>query len=225
MKRLSGELEKAENRNQVLNDKNKNLLKEIENIKANFEKERQTYEVSIIQMLQGSNEILIQLKNSLEVDLTDDTLKDDVFKKLKQEIKELNKNEDWKWLSEIRSNFGKILTYYSEIIYKHIETENNNQMQRAKWSQTLDQLTLSHDEELNKSNLALILEQHAIDKLKEKEKQLLQKIGQLEQEKYNIALLKDKTIDMLNKELNKGVNMHYLKNVILSFLTTKEESV
>jgi hypothetical protein len=151
MKRLSGELEKAENRNQNLNEKYKNLQKDLESIRSNFEKEKQSYELSIQNMLQTSNEVLIQLKNTLEVDLTDDTLKEDVFKKLKDEIKSLSRNEDWKWLSELRSSFGKVLSYYMEIIYKHIDSENSHQLQRSKWSQTLDQLTLSHDEEINKS--------------------------------------------------------------------------
>ncbi len=54
---------------------------------------------------------------------------------------------------------------------------------------------------------------------------LNQKIGNLEQEKYNIAKQKDQTIDILSKELNKGVNINYLRNVLISFLTSKEESV
>jgi hypothetical protein len=51
------------------------------------------------------------------------------------------------------------------------------------------------------------------------------KISSLEQEKYNIAKLKDQTIDILNKELHKGLNISYLRNVLISFLTSKEESV
>ena len=54
---------------------------------------------------------------------------------------------------------------------------------------------------------------------------LNQKIGNLEQEKYNIAKQKDQTIDILSKELNKGININYLRNVVISFLTSKEESV
>jgi len=51
------------------------------------------------------------------------------------------------------------------------------------------------------------------------------KISNLEQEKYNIAKQKDQTIEILSKELNKGVNINYLRNVLISFLTSKEESV
>lgn len=64
-----------------------------------------------------------------------------------------------------------------------------------------------------------------IDNLKANIHALNTKISNLEQEKYNIAKQKDQTIDILNKELNKGVNVSYLKNVFISFLTTKEESV
>ncbi len=51
------------------------------------------------------------------------------------------------------------------------------------------------------------------------------KISNLEQEKYNIAKQKDHSIEILSKELNKGVNINYLRNVLVSFLTSKEESV
>ncbi len=51
------------------------------------------------------------------------------------------------------------------------------------------------------------------------------RMNNLEQEKYNIAKQKDQQIDLLNKEINKGVNVNYLKNVLINFFTTKEESV
>jgi len=51
------------------------------------------------------------------------------------------------------------------------------------------------------------------------------KISNLESEKYNLVRQKDQTIDILNKELNKGVNVGFLKNIIISFLTSSEESV
>lgn len=37
--------------------------------------------------------------------------------------------------------------------------------------------------------------------------------------------MKDQTIEILNKELNRGVNINYLRNVIISFLTSDKESV
>lgn len=51
------------------------------------------------------------------------------------------------------------------------------------------------------------------------------KIGILEQDRYNIAKQKDQTIDILNKELNRGVNINYLRNVIISYLTSNKDSV
>ena len=47
----------------------------------------------------------------------------------------------------------------------------------------------------------------------------------MEQDKFNIAKMKDQTIDILNKELNRGVNINYLRNVIISFLTSDKDSV
>ena len=64
-----------------------------------------------------------------------------------------------------------------------------------------------------------------MDNLKQHISSLNQKISNLEQEKYNLAKQKDQTIDILSKELNKGVNVNYLRNVLISFLTSKEESV
>jgi len=51
------------------------------------------------------------------------------------------------------------------------------------------------------------------------------KIGILEQDRYNIAKQKDQTIEILNKELNRGVNINYLRNVIISYLTSIKDSV
>jgi hypothetical protein len=65
----------------------------------------------------------------------------------------------------------------------------------------------------------------SIDQYKANMFALNQKINSLEQEKYNIAKQKDQTIEILNKEINKGVNVNYLKNVLISYFTTKEESV
>ncbi len=64
-----------------------------------------------------------------------------------------------------------------------------------------------------------------MDNIKIQINSLNQKISILEQEKYNIAKQKDQTIDILSKELNKGVNISYLRNILISFLTSKEESV
>jgi len=51
------------------------------------------------------------------------------------------------------------------------------------------------------------------------------KVSNLESEKYNLLRQKDQTIDILNKELNKGVNVGFLKNILISFLTSADESV
>jgi hypothetical protein len=51
------------------------------------------------------------------------------------------------------------------------------------------------------------------------------KVNLLEQDKLIIAKMKDQTIDILNKELHRGVNINYLRNVIISFLTSDKDSV
>ncbi len=51
------------------------------------------------------------------------------------------------------------------------------------------------------------------------------KISVLEQDRYNIARQKDQTIEILNKELNRGVNINYLRNVVIKYLTSNNDSV
>ena len=69
------------------------------------------------------------------------------------------------------------------------------------------------------------LEDRVNDAIKQNIKLLNDKIINLEQEKYNLAKMKNEQIDILNRENNKRVNINLLKSVIIQLLTTDDKSV
>ena len=157
MKRLSNELENGEKRVLNLNEKNKKLQKEIDEWKIQIDCEKKTFEQSIKEIIQSSNEILIQMKNILEVDLSDENIKQDVYRTIKESIINLEgdkskQSEYSKWLIELKSFISKSLLSFLEVIFKLVNQENVFDMQKQKWQNTIDQLILSQEEEKNKSN-------------------------------------------------------------------------
>ncbi len=152
MKRLSRELENTEKRIQTLKDADKHLKDELKEMKINCENEIKKYDSTILEIIESTSETITQMKNTLEVDLSDEVLKDELFTNIKEQIsiiKPASVNEESKWLSELRTYISKTLLIFLEIIYKHINLENNINSQKSKWQQTLDQLVLSHEEEIN----------------------------------------------------------------------------
>lgn len=223
MQRLSNENENNEKRILTMNEKMKKFNKEMDDLRSNFENEKSDYEQAIKDIIQVNSEIFFQMKNTLEIDLTDDSLQDEVYNKIKETINEKLVNpssieETSKWLLELRSHLKRNLLSFLDIIFGRISLDKNYSAQKLKWQNTLDQIALSHEEELNKS--IKIAENYKMQIMN-----LNSKISNLEQEKYNIAKQKDQTIDILSKELNKGVNINYLRNVFISYLTTREESI
>jgi hypothetical protein len=163
MKRLSLELENNEKKILSLNEKNKKLHKEIEEGKLQLENEKVVYEQSIKDIIQTSSEILMHMKNSLDVDMNDDNLQQDVYAKLKEMIANitlLGKNENIsinllqnsKWLMELKLYFSKTLNSFLDIIFRQIDQENNFKNNKQKWQSTIDRLISTHEEEMNKSN-------------------------------------------------------------------------
>jgi len=135
----------------------------VENIK-NF------YDFGIQDIISNSNEAFIQLKNTLDFDLSDDKLKSEVFSKISKSIEEIknkdvkasnyqsseinsksnNKNFDAspKWLNELKIFIANMLKHYFEIVYKLVTTSNEFEDQKIKWQNTLDQIIRSHEDEL-----------------------------------------------------------------------------
>ena len=152
MKRLSKELENTEKRIQILKDADKHLKDELKEMKFSCDNEIRKYDMTIKDIIEITSETINQMKNSLELDLSDDCLKDNLINSIKEQINKIkpNSNEELsKWIVELKSYILKTLFTFLEIIYKHITLENNMSCQKRKWQQTLDQLVLSHEEEMN----------------------------------------------------------------------------
>ena len=73
--------------------------------------------------------------------------------KIKEMIVNINSIEEPTnsyWLKELRSQMSKNLLSFLDIIFKQINLEKNYSAQKLKWQLTLDQISLSHEEELKK---------------------------------------------------------------------------
>jgi hypothetical protein len=151
MRRLSEENEKNEKKILSLNEKIKKTLRDIEEIKINNENEKRKSEQAIREAIVSNSEIVIQLKNAFEVDLSDDSLQEEVYQKIKEMIVNIVKVDDNKWVQELRSFISKTLLSYLDITFKQISSDKNFAAQKIKWQTTLDQIALSHEEELKKS--------------------------------------------------------------------------
>lgn len=164
MHRLSEENEKNEKKILALNDKIKKTLKDIEEIKNNNENEKRKSEQMIRDTIVNNSEIVIQLKNAFEVDLSDDSLQEEVYQKIKEMVMNscsgsglskthTNTSEENKWVQELKSFISKTLLNYLDITFKQISQDKIFASQKNKWQTTLDQIALSHEEELKKSKV------------------------------------------------------------------------
>ena len=218
LKRMMKENEENENKVKNLKDKTNDLSKQ-------FQENNEKFQILIQNFIQNSNDIFINLKNIFDVDLSDEEVNKEIYNKIKNGINNLSllndKNENEKismWCNELLSFMKNILYSYLDTAFQIIKFETENKNQKSKYQTTIDQLILSQQEE--KNQMFKTIEQNKINI-----KSLSQKISMLEQEKYNIGKQKDMTIEMLNKQINKGVNLNYLKNIMISFLTTNDESI
>lgn len=221
MRRIAEENERNES-------KATSIKSSLDNMTNQFNEAQLNYETAIKESIQNSNEILVRLKNIFDVDLTDELLKKEVYLKLKANIEQLSTNNNSnkqeslnntsKWSKELNAFHSKILMTYLDTVFKCIDSDIEANADKKKWQVTIDQLLISHEED--KKMLIKTIEQQ-----KGNIKQLGQKINTLEHEKFTVAKQKDQTIAMLNKQLNNGVNMNYLKNIFISFLTTKDSSI
>ena len=103
-------------------------------------------------------------------------------------------------------------------IFKIVEKEKEESLEKNKYQKTIDEIMLNHQDEKNK----LFIE---IEGFRNKMKNLYTKISELEKEKYNISKEKENSIQRLNKQINSGVNLNYLKNIMISFLSSNDKSI
>ena len=227
-------------------EKLKNLIKENENLenklkelqKNQFEKnkeyssEKLLIENSIKMMLEKSNEINIQLKNIFDTDnINDDIVIKEIYSKIKENINNLksiydsnnlnsNSNPDNIniWLNELNNFIILLLNELQDNIFKIVEKEKEESLEKNKYQKTIDEILLNHQDE--KNSLFIELESN-----RNKIKNLCSKITELEKEKYNISKEKENSIQILNKQINSGVNLNYLKNIMISFLSSNDKSI
>ena len=227
--------EKLKNLN-TENENLKNKLKELQNNQIKFNKdssnEKLLIENSIKTMIEKSNEINIQLKNIFDTDnLNDDIVIKEIYSKIKENINNLktiydtnninsnsNSNNINIWLNELNNFIILLLNELQDNIFKIVEKEKEESLEKNKYQKTIDEIMLNHQDE--KNSLFIELEAN-----RNKIKNLCSKITELEKEKYNISKEKENSIQILNKQINSGVNLNYLKNIMISFLCSNDKSI
>ena len=218
------------------NENLKNKLKELQNNQIKFNKdssnEKLLIENSIKAMIEKSNEINIQLKNIFDTDnLNDDIVIKEIYSKIKENINNLktiydtnninsnsNSNNINIWLNELNNFIILLLNELQDNIFKIVEKEKEESLEKNKYQKTIDEIMLNHQDE--KNSLFIELEAN-----RNKIKNLCSKITELEKEKYNISKEKENSIQILNKQINSGVNLNYLKNIMISFLCSNDKSI
>jgi len=234
---------------QIINqyeEKLKNLLKENENVENKLKEiqknhneinsEKIILENSIKTMLEKSNEVNIQLKNIFDMDniSNDESVIKEIYSKIKENINNLksiydtnntnsnnnnNSNNNLNiWLNELNNFIILLLNELQDHIFKIMEKEKEENQEKNKYQKTIDEIMLNHQDEKNK----LFIE---IEGFRNKMKNLYTKISELEKEKYNISKEKENSIQRLNKQINSGVNLNYLKNIMISFLSSNDKSI
>ena len=220
------------------NESVENKLKELQTnqIQLNQEnsKEKIILENSIKSMLEKSNEINIQLKNIFDMDSisNDDNVIKEIYAKIKENINNLktiydsnnsnqnnNNNNDINiWLNELNNFIILLLNELQDNIFKIVEKEKEESQEKNKYQKTIDEIMINHQNEKN----ALFIE---LEGNRNKLKNLYLKITELEKEKYKISKEKENSIQILNKQINSGVNLNYLKNIMISFLSSNDKSI
>ena len=228
--------EKIKKLNQEKDELNKKIIsiqKEKEGLCNEISKDKKNIENIIKNIIEKSNEINFQLKNIFDVDniSSDDSVIKEIYAKIKENINNLklicdsnniniNSNPDNIniWLNEL-NNF--IIILMSELLdntFKVVEKEKEESQEKNKYQKTLDEIMINHQDEKNK-----FFEQ--IEESRKKIQNLYLKITELEKEKFNISKEKDNSIQQLNRQINSGANLNYLKNIMISFLSSNDKSI
>ena len=175
--------------------------------------------LEIMQVLQEANECTIKLANLAEIE--QDDVKKSILNEITEEIKVFNGktgNEKFVWADQLREimcvTFEKWALDLNRIIKLEMQIENLKERHKV----TMEQVVINREED-NKKWEGKMSEMR--DKLTK-----LTKMIENEREIYrkNVERLETQNSQM-SKENNKGVNIGFLKNVLLSYLTTTESSV
>ena len=216
------------------NEDMQNNLKEIQLNQNQINEEKLRIENIIKNILEKSNEINIQLKNIFDMDniSNDESVIKEIYSKIKENINNLklvdemnninqNNNDNNNiniWLNELNNFIILLLNELQDNIFKILEREKEDTQEKNKYQKTIDEILLNHQDEKNK----LFIE---LEGDRNKMKNLYAKIAELEKEKYDISKDKETSIQRLNKQINSGVNLNYLKNIMISFLSSNDKNI
>ena len=234
---------------QIINqyeEKLKNLIKENESVESKLKELQNNHsqlnqetskgkiilENNIKLMLEKSNEINIQLKNIFDMDniTNDDNIIKEIYEKIKENINNLktiyeqnnlnpNNNNDINiWLNELNNFIILLLNELQDNLFKILEKEKEEYQEKNKYQKTIDEIMINHQNEKN----ALFME---LEGNRNKLNNLNNKIIELEKEKHKISKEKENSIKILNKQINSGVNLNYLKNIMISFLSSNDKNI
>jgi hypothetical protein len=138
MNRLNNELVNSENKFFQANKNYKNSVKEVEDYKKTFDDLKLTWENSIKEVIQSrytktefSSDISNQMKNLGEVDLSDDTVRKQVFNEIKEEINKFSSQHEYQWLNELRVCISKNFLSFLELTNKNLSLERHIESQKV----------------------------------------------------------------------------------------------
>ena len=202
-------------------------------IKNEISNEKIYFENIIKNILEKTSEINIHLKNIFDIDnfSNDDTFIKEIYTKIKESINNLksicdsnnininsNPNNINIWLNELNNFIIILMNELLDNTFKIVEKEKNEVQEKNKHQKTIDEIMLNNQDEKNK----LFIE---IEKGRKKIQDLYLKITDLEKEKFNISKEKENSIQLLNRQKSSGANLNYLKNIMVSFLSTNNKSI
>ena len=202
-------------------------------IKNEISNEKIYFENIIKNILEKTSEINIHLKNIFDIDnfSNDDTFIKEIYTKIKESINNLksicdsnnininsNPNNINIWLNELNNFIIILMNELLDNTFKIVEKEKSEVQEKNKHQKTIDEIMLNNQDEKNK----LFIE---IEKGRKKIQDLYLKITDLEKEKFNISKEKENSIQLLNRQKSSGANLNYLKNIMVSFLSTNNKSI
>ena len=212
MKRMIEENENTEKKVSSMKSLQENMNTKLENDQIKFVN-------TIKNILENSNEVYVKLKNLNEAENFDENLTKEIYTKIKENINDLKtiKPENI-WLNELNNFIVLILSHILDNTFKIIELEKEKFSCKEKYQKTIDEILLNHQDEKNK----LFLQ---IEELRQKIQNYCNKIAEIEKEKFTISKEKDNSIQKLHRQINSGVNLNYLKNIMISFLMSNDYSI
>ena len=226
-------IKKLNQEKEEISKKFKSLQTAQDLIKDEISNEKIYFENIIKNILEKTSEININLKSIFDMDnfSNDDSFIKEIYGKIKENINNLksicdsnnininsNPNNMNIWLNELNNFIIILMNELLDNTFKIVEKEKEESEEKNKYQKTIDEIMLNNQDEKNK----LFRE---IEKSRKKIQDLYLKITDLEKEKYNISKEKENSIQLLNKQKTSGANLNYLKNIMISFLSTNDKSI